>query len=164
MSLDADELEQLAGLLRRLAASGGAMPSTPRVIWDALAGVVPRLAIELFVRRDDGAVLLTWRDDPQWRGWHVPGGFVGAGESLGDAARRIATRELGVELVLERVVDNYAWPDHPCGAVLSLLCACRCEETPKDGEYFLQLPSPMVDHHAHFVSRFRAMVGAGPVQ
>lgn len=156
MGLSAEELSELAILLRRLAGSGGAMPNTPRVIWDALAGVVPRLAVELFLVRD-GAVLLTWRDDAQWRGWHVPGGFVGVGETLGDAGRRIAARELGVQLEVETVVADYAWPDHPCGAVLSLLCACTCVGQPSEGRYFDTLPEPMVHRHDEIVSRFRGV-------
>ena len=161
MALTPAELDELAALLRRLAAEGGALPTTPRPIWDALAGVVPRLAVELFVREGE-AILLTWRDDPQWHGWHVPGGFVGVGESLADAARRIGLRELDVALELEAVVADFAWPDHPCGAVLSLLCACRCPQAPSlspaTGGFFGALPTPMVQHHATFVDRFRRAV------
>lgn len=154
MALDSSELEQLVTLLRRLAAEGGAVPTTPRPVWDALAGVVPRLAVELFVLDEHDAVLLTARDDELWRGWHVPGGFVGSGETLASACRRVGERELGVELALRAVVADFAWPDHPCGAVLSLLCACEVAERPRTGQFFAALPSPMVRHHAELVARF----------
>jgi ADP-ribose pyrophosphatase YjhB (NUDIX family) len=159
MALGADEQARLVALLRRLAAEGGAMPTTPRPIWDALAGVVPRLAVELCLTRPthEDAIWLSYRDDESWRGWHIPGGFVGAGESLADACRRIGARELGVELELGAVVGDFAWPDHPCGAVLSLLCAVRSEVEPgaDRGRWFEALPNDMVSHHAEFVAHFR---------
>jgi ADP-ribose pyrophosphatase YjhB (NUDIX family) len=154
MALAADEQQQLVTLLRQLAEQGGAMPSTPRAIWDALAGVVPRLAVEL-VLRERGTILLSWRDDESWHGWHLPGGFVGCGESLADACRRIGARELGIEVELAGVIADFVWPDHPCGSVLSLLCAVRWTAAPTAGEFFTELPTPMVRHHAEFVARVR---------
>lgn len=154
MALTASEQDQLVKLLRRLAEQGGAMPTTPRAIWDALAGVVPRLAVEL-VLQDRDAILLSWRDDETWHGWHLPGGFVGCDESLADACRRIAARELAIEVDLAGVIADFAWPDHPCGSVLSLLCAVRFTATPSAGKFFVELPSPMVRHHAELVARVR---------
>ncbi|MFV8751432.1 NUDIX domain-containing protein [Nannocystaceae bacterium ST9] len=154
MPLSPDEQRDLVVLLRRLADEGGAMPTTPRAIWDALAGVVPRLAVELGLFAGE-AILLSHRDDETWRGWHIPGGFVGRDETLADACRRIARRELGVEVELIGVVGSFAWPDHPCGSVLSLLCACRSDATPRDARFFVELPEPMVRHHAGMVDELR---------
>jgi ADP-ribose pyrophosphatase YjhB (NUDIX family) len=154
MSLDATDTRTLVTLLRRLADAGGAMPSTPRAIWDALAGVVPRVAVELCWTRGD-AILLTHRDDADWHGWHLPGGFVGCDESLGQACRRVARRELEVEAALTGVVGDFVWPDHPGGAVLSLLCVIRCDADPTVGQWFTDLPEPMVRHHAALVARLR---------
>lgn len=162
MPLSPSEQRELVALLRRLAQAGGAMPTTPRPIWDALAGVVPRLAVELGFF-DGEAILLSHRDDETWQGWHIPGGFVGCGENLASACRRIAQRELGefgmtVELV--GVVGSFAWPDHPCGSVLSLLCVCRSEASPRAArgsrmDFFVELPQPMIRHHAGMVAEFR---------
>ena len=154
MSLDANETQTLVALLRRLAAAGGAMPTTPRPIWDALAGVVPRLAVELCLIRDN-AILLTHRDDEHWQGWHLPGGFVGCDESLAQACSRVARRELDLQATLAGVVGEFVWPDHPAGAVLSLLCVIRCDADPAHGRLFTALPEPMVRHHAELVARLR---------
>lgn len=132
------------------------MPNTPRPIWDALAGVVPRLAVELGVF-DGEAILLSHRDDETWQGWHIPGGFVGCGETLASACQRIAQRELGefgMEVELVGVVGSFVWPDHPCGSVLSLLCVCRSEGRPRDARFFVELPQPMIRHHAGMVAEF----------
>lgn len=150
-----DEQHQLAVLLRRLAAAGGGVPNMPRPVWDALAGLVPLVAVELLVSQDGHDVLLTHRDDPPWHGWHIPGGFLGRNEGLADACRRIAARELATELTLERIVGDYAWPDHPQGSVLSILCACRVHAPPQTGRFFTALPGMMVAHHAAFVARYR---------
>lgn len=159
MTLGPADEQQLVALLRRLAEAGGAMPNTPRAIWDALAGVVPRLAVELCLVRGE-AILLSHRDDETWQGWHIPGGFVGCGESLADACRRIAERELGIALELDAVVGSFAWPDHPCGSVLSLICLCRSDALPSSdvGELFVELPQPMIRHHAGMVDECRRAI------
>jgi ADP-ribose pyrophosphatase YjhB (NUDIX family) len=168
--LNPDDQRELVVLLRRLADQGGAMPTTPRAIWDALAGVVPRLAVELGLF-DGEAILLSHRDDETWQGWHIPGGFVGCGETLAVACQRIAQRELGIEVELVGVVGSFAWPDHPCGSVLSLLCVCRSEASPRDArfsavggrlDFFVELPQPMIRHHAGMVAEFHRARPADP--
>ena len=73
---------------------------------------VPRLTVEIVLRSDDG-VLLTLRDIEPCKGlWHLPGGTVRFGEKLTDAVRRIARRELGIDVGATRLLGYIEYPSH----------------------------------------------------
>lgn len=73
---------------------------------------VPRLTVEIVLRSDDG-VLLTLRDIEPCKGlWHLPGGTVRFGEKLTEAVRRIARRELGIEVGATRLLGYIEYPSH----------------------------------------------------
>lgn len=60
-----------------------------------------RLCVDLIIRNDAGAVLLTQRTIPPKVGsWNLPGGGVRFNETLQTAANRIAQKELGVTIAL----------------------------------------------------------------
>lgn len=61
---------------------------------------------------DDGSVVLIRRSNEPGRGlWTMPGGFVELGETIEDAARREAEEEIGVPVVLDRLLNVYSRPD-----------------------------------------------------
>jgi 8-oxo-dGTP diphosphatase len=149
-----DEIQQLSSLLRRLAASGMGVPRMPRAVFEALRGVAVQPAVEVLVTRTGRDVLLTRRDDEHWSGYHIPGGFVGCGETLQLACSRVALAELGVEARMERLVGHYTWPDHPYASALSLLCLCRVDEAPRHGTFFDPLPSDILASHRQMLEEF----------
>jgi ADP-ribose pyrophosphatase YjhB (NUDIX family) len=150
------EVAQLVELLGKLRAGSMCVPDLPPPVWRALAGIAPVLAVEVLVTRSGREVLMTYRDDDDWTGWHVPGGFVGCGEAVETACGRIARRELGVDVRTERILGAFTWPDHPYAHAVSLLCVCTAPGTPAAGEFFSSVPEPVVAHHAEFVARFFA--------
>jgi ADP-ribose pyrophosphatase YjhB (NUDIX family) len=137
----------LAQLLQKLAAEGLGVPRAPKAVFLALKGVVAQPTVELLVTQDGRDVLLTRRDDDDWSGWHMPGGFVGAGEDLAAACDRIARRELGTPARLLRLIGHYTWTDHPYASALSLLCVCELSGAPNDGQYFDPLPADLLLQH-----------------
>lgn len=145
-TLSEAEIEELARLLRRLSESGQGAPRLPAPVFYALKGVVAQPVVELLLRRD-GAVLLTYREDANWRGWHLPGGFVGVGESLEAACSRLAKAELGIDVRLEGILGHMSWDDHPYASPVSLLCSCAFEREPSSGEFFASPPEPMIERH-----------------
>lgn len=78
--------------------------------FEAIYRRVPRLTVELVIR-DGAALLLSRRNIEPCKGqWHLPGGTVRFGESLPDAARRIARRELGVVVDVGRMLGYIEYP------------------------------------------------------
>lgn len=61
--------------------------------------LVPRVAINLVIKNDKGEILLTKRAIPPMKGyWHIPGGFLEKGEGLLECVKRIATKEIGIDI------------------------------------------------------------------
>jgi ADP-ribose pyrophosphatase YjhB (NUDIX family) len=151
-----DEFAELRRLLQKLLASGLRTPDLPHDLWLLLHALVPQPAVEIVVVRNDREVLLNRRQDEHWNGWEMPGGYLHYRESVADACARIARREIGVSVSLERIVTAYMWPDHPYGSPLSVVCRCRADGEPQRGQFFAELPEGMVPHHAEFA---RAALG-----
>ena len=153
-----DEIAQLAALLRKLADEGGGTPRMPWEVFSALRGVVCQPALEIFVTRTGRDVLLTARHDRSFRGHHIPGGFVGAWETLDTAAERIAKRELGVAAQPIRIVGHHTWAEHPFASPLSLLCLCKLAGEPTDGAFFDRdaLPPDLLPDHRQLLDAYWA--------
>ena len=155
--MDDRDVDWLVALLGKLKAEGLAAPKMPRAVWQALHGLVLQPAVEIIVSRTGWDFLLTYRQDEAWKGWHIPGGFMGCGESVGASCQRIARQEVGADVIFEELVDAYVWPDHPYASALSLVCSCRARTAPVTGTFFTSSPPDMVPHHADFIAAFLAM-------
>jgi ADP-ribose pyrophosphatase YjhB (NUDIX family) len=65
---------------------------------------VPRLCIDLIIRKE-GGIILTKRSLPTWHGlWHLPGSTLHYQERIADAARRIAKEETGVDIAIVKTL------------------------------------------------------------
>lgn len=79
--------------------------------YDLTYSKVPRLAVDIIVRNDAGAVYLTRRAHGPCKGlWHLPGGTVRFGEALEHAVSRTARRELSIEVTASR---GHGWIEYP---------------------------------------------------
>lgn len=153
-----EELQVLVVLLQKLDDEGIRAPRLPPEVWHGMARLVPMLTVEILVSDSEGAVLMVERQDPHWSGWHIPGGFLGCGESAADACSRVAQRELGIQIELDTIIDGFSWPEHehPYGHVTSLICACRSEQLSAVGRYFSEIPSKLAaSYHRDFVHCYR---------
>jgi 8-oxo-dGTP pyrophosphatase MutT (NUDIX family) len=81
--------------------------------FDFIYGKVPRLTVEVIVRNESGAIYMTLRSIEPCKGlWHLPGGTVFFGESLDQAVKRVAKKELGIA-VTKIVNKGYIeYPSH----------------------------------------------------
>lgn len=79
--------------------------------FDSIYSKVPRLTVEVIIKNGDGEIYLTKRAIEPCRGqWHLPGGTVRFGEPMTDAVKRIAKRELGINV--ERL-ENKGYIEYP---------------------------------------------------
>ena len=75
-------------------AVGDPRQGLPDTVFRLLTRLTPMMNVDLLIR-ENGRTLLTWRDDPDYRGWHVPGGIVRYKERMEDRLVEVARLELG---------------------------------------------------------------------
>ncbi|OGQ58230.1 MAG: NUDIX hydrolase [Deltaproteobacteria bacterium RIFCSPLOWO2_02_FULL_53_8] len=69
----------------------------------------PYPTVDIIIELDGGGIVLIERKNPPY-GWAIPGGFVDAGESLEDAARREALEETSLDVRLIAQIHAYSDP------------------------------------------------------
>jgi len=141
----------------------------PEVVGDPAAtqrNPVP--TVDAIIEVGDGAfppriVLIRRRNPPV--GWALPGGFIDAGETAAQAARREALEETGLEIELVELFHVYSDPARdPRQHTLSTVFLARARGEPRAGDdaagaaLFSRdaLPSPIVfDHGLILADYFR---------
>jgi rhodanese-related sulfurtransferase len=89
MALKQTELNQLADLLRRV--NNRQMRGA---VWHALVTKVPTVPIELIVLDDQNRVLLVYRDDAEFKGWHHPGSVWNDWETIPERRQKLIEGEV----------------------------------------------------------------------
>lgn len=87
--LDQHEAEQLVKLLAKME-----WP-LPQEVFHALMAKVVSVPIELAVFNEDYQVLMIWRDDWEFKGWHMPGTVLRDTEDVAGALKRLIKGEVG---------------------------------------------------------------------
>lgn len=135
-------------------------PLTEEEFW-TIYKKVPRLTVEVLIKSDKG-IYLTERQIEPCRGlWHFPGGTVRFGERLTDAVKRIAHRELGIEVKNAKLIGYIEYPSHflngldsPVGIafqVIDFSGEIVTNEEASHGGWFLEMPSAMHEEQKEFV-------------
>jgi 8-oxo-dGTP diphosphatase len=127
------EIQSAVKTLKKVAA----IPRMPEAVFEQVVAKAVCGIVELIVCNKAGKVLLTWRDDKFYYGWHIPGGFIGVGETIEQAITRIAKREVGGPVKNAKFVGyfNYRKLD-PRSHSLSLVHVCERETALSDGKFF----------------------------
>ncbi|HTE22095.1 MAG TPA: NUDIX hydrolase [Candidatus Limnocylindria bacterium] len=132
--------------------------------FNAIYSKVPRLTIEIIVRNEKDAIYLTKRAIQPCKGqWHLPGGTVHFGEPMIDAVKRIALRELGIEVKDVKSKSYIEYPSHfkngldsPVGIVFEVTRhagALNTNEESESGGWFKKLPENMHADQDEFLLR-----------
>lgn len=121
----------------------------PQPVFDALCGMVPFVACELVIV-DKKGILLTWRNDKWWRGWHFPGGLFRFRESFEERIKKVARKELGVNIKSFKLLFVKDCSQGARGHVVSLVFRCETVMTPKHGKYFQKMPKNIIEEHREF--------------
>lgn len=122
----------------------------------AAYSLVPRLCIDLVIRKPQGVLLVQRTSKPQIGAWHMPGGRVRLRESLDAAAERIGQTELGTPVSLEQLL-GYAEYLHDIGDLgdfhsVSLVFAVSANlPSTCPGEFFTKASEEMLPIHRQFL-------------
>jgi len=131
--------------------------------FDSIYAKVPRLTVEIIIKNNKGEVYLTKRNIEPCKGlWHLPGGTVRFGEPLTDAVKRIAHRELGIEVIKEKMIGYIEYPSHylngmdsPVGIAFQVTDfdgVFTINEEAGESGWFDELPTPMHDEQVAFLN------------
>jgi len=141
--LNQKEIRQLVVLLKKIDTPHDGLPQP---VFDALSALMPFVACELAVISPKG-ILLTWRSDKWWRGWHFPGGLLRYRESFEKRIQAVAREELGVNVISYKFMFAKDCSQGARGHVVSLIFRCEIAMTPKHGKYFRKKPKNIIGEH-----------------
>lgn len=136
-------------------------PLSQKEFWE-IYKKVPRLTVEIIVKNDTG-IYLTERNIEPCKGlWHLPGGTVRFGEPLVDAVKRIAKRELGIDVTETKLLGYIEYPSHyqndldsPVGIAFEVTGykgALQPNNEASNSGWFADLPEAMHDEQREFLT------------
>lgn len=76
----------------------------PQKEFDYVYSKVPRACVDLIIKTEDGIVLSKRDINPSRGKWHLPGGTIFFGEKIINAIDRIAKKETGLKLKVEKIL------------------------------------------------------------
>ena len=73
-------------------------------VYDFIYNRVPRACVDMIFMNEEGNMLLAQRNIEPYKGfWSFPGGGIKFKETIADAAKRIARKELNVEVEIIQI-------------------------------------------------------------
>lgn len=147
------EIKQLTSLLKKI---DNPQKGLPQEVFEALIKKIPFIGCELVIIRNanisiptsqTGEILLTWRDDKWWKGWHFPGGLLRYGESFKKRLTEVAKNELGVNFKSHKFLFPINYNQCPRGHGVSLVFLCETKTKPKAGRFFKKMPKNIIREH-----------------
>ena len=154
------ELNKTTALLSRITP----IPFMEEVVFKTFwkAGLMPMVTLEFLIFETNPfaetaqtlpPILLSYREDEYYKAWHVPGGYLGAKETVAQATKRILHRELGSA---PKTVQPLFVLNHPKGSRehhVSLFIATPLSKSPRlekgSLEYFSpsRLPASLISYY-----------------
>ncbi len=128
----------------------------------------PAATADVIIEREGRIVLVRRKWPPP--GWALPGGFVDAGERVGEAAVREAKEETGMNVRLTALLHVYSDPVRdPRRATLSAVFLAESDDAPEGGDDAAEahwfslddLPSPLAFDHAQIIEDYRRFRATG---
>lgn len=161
-----EEIKEFKRLLGKVVVDDYFLPDEETM--RALHSVVSMWAIEIVIVRNNSKkkeILLAVYDGgiKEFHGvWHIPGGYNKYSHpNIQTTCSVVAKREIGVDVLYERVVDSYKWRtgEHPYGHPLSLFVECIPVEAIAETEklrFFSknELPANVVPPHLRFIQKY----------
>ena len=135
----------------------------PIKVFKKIYSRVPRLCVDLVIS-DRRGILLAFRQIQPWKGlWHLPGGTVFFGESLKQAAKRIAREETGLKI---RIIKDLGYIEfleeiklaNRHSVSIALLCRplggqARGSWQGEKIQFFKAMPKPIIPRHRQLLNK-----------
>ena len=116
--------------------------------------LAPRIAVDLYIKNEDGAILYVKRDVEPFAGmWHFPGSFLLKDETISECTKRIAKEEVGVDLNVEnpKLVQLDEDLQEPRGHVIHLVYLVKVSKSQSieldSRKFFFEPPQPIIPTH-----------------
>jgi ADP-ribose pyrophosphatase YjhB (NUDIX family) len=142
--LGSKEIRQLLKILKKIDHPHEGLPPA---VFNGFVRVVPFVACELVVVNSKKQILLTWRRDQWWTGWHFPGGLLRYNETFEERIQQTALTELGVDVVRSKFLFPVNYTSGPRGHAVSLVFLCETETKPVHGKFFGKMPRAIINEH-----------------
>ena len=142
MSLSKSQLKTLVSLLKKVKSTSSGLPEE---VFNALTHLIPFIALELVFLNSKGEILLTWRGDKYWRGWHFPGGLLRYRESFEKRIKETAKRELGVRVKSFKFLFIENGRTSVRSHDVSLVFKIQYSGRPREGKFFAKMPADIID-------------------
>ena len=127
----------------------------PVEIFNALNATIPISACEIVIFDKSKGLLLTWREDEFWKGWHFPGSIIRKGEKFEQTLKRVAKDELGRNLKSHQFIFPMNYHNGPRGHSVSFVFLCELSGQPKDGKFFKTMPKDIIKDHRELWKNFQ---------
>lgn len=137
------EIKQLVSLIKKI---DNPHEGLPKPVFDVLVKIVPFVACELVIKEERG-ILLKWRDDKFWRGWHFPGGLLRVAETFEERIANTAWNELGINIKNHKFLCVKGYNTGVRAHTVSLVFLCETEMDPKNGKFFKKMPKNIIEEH-----------------
>lgn len=143
MALNDKEIKKLSELLLKI---DNPKDGLPQNVFNSLINIIPFISCELIIRTKEG-ILLTWRNDEYWQGWHIPGGLMRFRDSFDRRIKEVAKIELGVKVKKYKFLFPINYVNCSRGHAVSLVFLCEIDSLPKDGKFFKKMPKNIINEH-----------------
>jgi ADP-ribose pyrophosphatase YjhB (NUDIX family) len=152
--LNRSETKQLVKLLKKIE---NPHEGLPKPVFDVLVKMVPFIACELIIANSKGQLLLTWRHDKFWKGWHFPGGLMRYNDLFDERIQRTAEAELGIDIESSKFLFPINYTRTRRGHAVSLVFLCKTEMKPKSGKFFSAMPKNIIEVHKEVWNRVKKL-------
>ncbi len=129
-----------------------------QVVFDILCKITTHVACELIVVNQQGEILLTFRQDNFWQGWHFPGGLLRYRESFESRLNKVAKTELAVKLKSTKFLFPHNYTNGKRGHDVSLVFSCELRSKPKIGKWFKHMPKNIIPEHRELWKKIKNVV------
>ena len=132
-------------------------------------GTVQRLAVDVVIRKDNGIILVKRAIEPYLNYWHLPGGTIYKGETVKDAAIRIAKNETGLDVNFVGSLGYMEFLKEDRDRVHTHTISIAVEVIAKEGAFMLDKNasdikviselsiSPLVTEHLDFLQKHKLL-------